>query len=146
MNERNTMGIKNTLTKMGLLFLLIVSPVYADSLGFNIGFGQRTTTFYGIDYQVNANDAIISGLPYMDFGVHTNKDYVQPTFSLGLQWENINIGVASALIHWVFSFGPELGYTYNLNPLVYVKLNNSYLGTPGSQFNYSATTSIGLNF
>lgn len=123
-----------------LLLLITFSTITkADNVGFNLGFGQGTKPFYGIDYTFN------SGLPYLDVSLFTNRDYVQPSLSIGLQLDHVNVGMATAFTHGNLSFGPELGYTQNLNPLIYVKENNSLMGSPGSKFNYSATFSIGLN-
>lgn len=122
-----------------LLLITFSSIAQADSLGFNLGFGQDTKPFYGVDYTFNKD------LPYLDLSLFTNKEYLQPSVSLGLQIERVNIGIATALTNGNFSFGPEAGYTYNLNSLIYVKENNNFMWAPGSHFNYSATFSIGLN-
>jgi|ERR1700687_990889 len=128
------------LVKLLLLFLILFPTlVKADMWGIDMGFGQGTRPFGGIDFEFNR------GLPYLDAAVFVNHDYVQPYLSGGLQFEHINLGLAGAITHSQFSFGPELGYMQNLSSLFYVKVNNSYMGYPGSNFKYGITLGLGLN-
>lgn len=109
-----------------------------------MGFGQGSKPFYGGDYE------FVSEMPYVDVSLTGNADYIQPYVSFGLQFEHLNVGLANALViardgsgaHYIV--GPELGYMQNLNSLIYVKENNSYMGFDGP-FSFSCTFSLGLN-
>lgn len=133
---------------MRFLLILILATfsvtTQADSLGLNVGFGQGTRPFYGVDYQVNADDSPFTF--YLDASLYVNQDYVQPGLSGGLQLDHVNIGLATSLSGGKFCFGPEIGWTQNLSNLFFIKVGNSYTGPPGSFFNYSATFSAGVNF
>lgn len=133
-----------------LALLLVLFPVFshADMGGINVGTGQGTRPFYGVDYEFNKD------LPYLDLAFFGNQDYYQPYVSAGLQFEHFNFGLAASATFTNYSngyfsgqvsFGPEIGYMYNLSSLTYIKENNSYLGLNGN-YNFSSTISIGFNF
>lgn len=129
------------------LLALMCSITYADSLGMNIGFGQGTRPFYGLDYQLGINGITSIGTPYVDASVSINQDYVQPGLSGGLQFTHVNMGINSAYSNHQVSFGPELGWTSNTDAhSTYWKWGNSCIGAPGRTFNYSVTFGLGVNF
>lgn len=132
-----------------LVLFLMMLPIlaHADMAGIDVGAGQGTKPFYGLDYEFN------KGLPYLDVALYANDEYAQPYVSGGLQFDHVNIGLAAAttlsnLSNGGFtgqlSVGPEIGYMQNLSKEVYIKENNSYMGFSGA-YNFSATISLGFN-
>lgn len=128
--------------------MFLPTLAFADMGALDVGAGQGSRPSYGLDYEFN------TGLPYLDLALMGNKDYVQPYVSGGLQFEHINVGIATALTMTGYSqgafagqlsVGPEVGYMQNLSKLVYVKENNSYMGFSG-KYNFSSSLSLGLNF
>lgn len=135
--------------KFLLAFLMFFPAIaMADMVEANYGFGQGTKPFYGADYE------FVKGLSYLDLSLTGNSEYVQPYVSAGLQFDHINIGLASAVaisngshdgsFNGQLSVGPEIGYMQNLTDLIYVKENNSYMGFNGA-YNFTSTLSIGFN-
>ena len=129
-----------------LYLLLLLLPIVAqanDMVGLDVGFGQGTKPFYGADYEFNKD------LPYLDVALTANSQYFQPYVSFGAQFEHVNLGLANSVTvsggSAQYAIGPEVGYMQNLNPLLYVKENNSYMGWFGGSFNCSCTFSLGLN-
>ena len=134
-----------------LALLLVLFPVLAnaDMAGVDLNFGQNTRPAYSLDYEFNKD----AGMPYLDIALSANSDYIQPYVSGGLQFEHINVGIASAVafsnisngaFNGQLSFGPEIGYMQNLNKTFYVKENNNYMGYNGS-YNFGFTLSLGAN-
>lgn len=135
-----------------LIALLMLFPAFAnaDMGGLNVGFGDNSRPSYGVDYEFN------KGLPYVDVAVFANQDFAQPYVSSGLQFEhfNLGLGLATTLSNYhagsfsgQVTVGPEIGYMQNLNPLVYIKENNTYLSNNfNGKFTFGATLSIGLNY
>lgn len=133
---------------LALLLVLLPIAAYADNVELDVGFGQGTKPFYGADYQFSKD------LPYADLSLTGNSQYLQPYVSFGVQFEHINLGLANAVtlsnvtnggpVSAQYSVGPEVGYQQNINPLVYVKESNSYMGFNGP-FSLSCTLSLGLN-
>lgn len=132
-----------------LIFLLMFIPFFskADMVELSVGGGQGTKTFFGADYE------FVKGISYLDAAISGNNEYVQPYVSAGLQFDHFNFGLAAAVsmssymngaFQGQLSFGPEIGYMQNLNSLVYIKENNSYMGYAG-QYNFTSTISIGFN-
>lgn len=134
-----------------LAFLLIFLPslAMADMVEVSAGGGQGTKPFVGADYE------FVSELPYLDVAISGNNEYIQPYVSAGLQFEHFNFGVgagvsmsnlsSSGAFNGQLGVGPEIGYMQNLSKLIYVKENNTYLGYPNGQFNFTSTLSIGFN-
>lgn len=131
-----------------LLIALLPSLAMADMGGFDIGFGENSKPSYGFDYQFG------SGLPYLDVAFMANSEYVQPYVSGGLQFEHINVGLATAVtlsnmsngaFQGQLSVGPEVGYMQNLSKLTYVKASVNYMGFNGP-YVLGSTLGLGLNF
>lgn len=130
--------------------MMLPSLALADMAGFNVGFGENSKPFYGVDHEFNED----GHLPYLDMALYGNSDFVQPYLSLGLQFEHLNIGVAAACtlsnisngaFNGQLAVGPEVGYMQNLSKLLYVKGASSYLGY-NSAYSLSTTLSLGVNF
>jgi hypothetical protein len=133
-----------------LIAFLMLFPFIAkaDFVEVDAGFGQGTKPFYGADYE------FVTGLQYTDVSLTGNSDYVQPYISAGLQFEHFNFGLGAGVSVSNFSggafngqlgVGPEFGYMHDISKLMYLKVNNTYLGYPSGQFNFTSILSIGFN-
>lgn len=136
-----------------LIALLIFLPslAFADMFGVDVGAGPNARPSYGFDLEKNVDGK----LPYTDYSLMANNDFLQSYVSAGLQFEHINVGLGIAFTStdWymgtfrtAITAGPEIGYMYNLTKVFYVKENNTYLSTFGGVFTFGATLSLGVNF
>lgn len=138
---------KNFMKYLILVMMFVSSIASADMAELDAGFGQGTKPFYGADYE------FVKDLPYLDFSLTGNSQYLQPYVSFGAQFEHISVGLAQAVTltdltngghgSAQYGIGPEAGYMQNLTDLVYVKENNSLLYS--GSFNFACTLSLGLN-
>jgi hypothetical protein len=135
---------------LSLVLIFLPALAYADMGGVDFNFAQGSRPSYSLDYEFNKD----AGTPYLDAALSANRDYVQPYLSAGMQFEHMNLGLATAVafsgIHngafnGQLTIGPEIGYMQNLTKTFYIKENNNYMGFNG-QYNFGCTLSIGMNF